>query len=151
MAKLPMKILDPRVGTMFPKPEYKTSGAAAFDLIACTDPDGITVHPMKRVMVHTGVAVEIPAGYVGLLTVRSSIGAKLGCSLANCVGVIDSDYRGELLVCLENHSESNVHIDMADRIAQVLIVPVLTPEIQIVPELSETARGTGGYGSTGKQ
>lgn len=159
MATLPMKILDHRIGKEYPMPAYATPGAAAFDLVACLPEDigGVVLYAddvdipgATRSLIGTGIAVEIPAGYVGILSIRSSIGAKLGVSMANCVGIIDSDYRGEVKVCVENHSGRAATIHSGERIAQLTIVPVLTPEIQIVDELSDTTRGTGGFGSTGK-
>ncbi len=159
MATLPMKILDHRIGKEYPMPAYATPGAAAFDLVACLPPDADTallysddldVPGGSRSLIGTGIAVEIPVGYVGILSIRSSIGAKLGVSMANCIGIIDSDYRGEVKVCIENHSGRAAIIHSGERIAQLTIVPVLTPEIQIVDELSDTTRGTGGFGSTGK-
>ena len=104
----------------------------------------------QSVMVPTGVAMEIPQGYAGLVFARSSMGAKRGLAPANKVGVIDSDYRGELRVVLHNHSGESQSIEPGERVAQLLIVPVLTPGFQETEKLSETNRGAGGFGSTGK-
>lgn len=149
-ATIKIKALDVRIGTTYPVPAYQTKEAAAFDLYACCNGVGETIEPNKRSLIHTGIAVEIPEGYVGLVVIRSSIGTNYGCSLANCVGVIDSDYRGEVMVCVENHSTDSYTVKGGERIAQMMIIPVLQLQPVLVDELSTTARGTGGFGSTGK-
>lgn len=101
-------------------------------------------------MIHTGIAVEIPSGYVGLLYARSGLACKRGLAPANKVGVIDSDYRGEIIVCLHNHSDEYHFIYDGDRIAQLVISTVETPEFNVVDNLSDTVRSDGGFGSTGK-
>lgn len=99
-------------------------------------------------MIHTGIHAEIPEGHFGLLCLRSSMGKK-GFSLVNTVGIIDSDYRGEIIVHVKNNNNSNVTLNRGDRIAQLIIVPYVSPDIEVVDELSETVRGSGGFGSTG--
>ena len=141
--------LSDKIGTSIPLPYYATDGAAALDLHACTDGD-VTIAPHERVFVPTGIAVAIPEGYVGIMAVRSSMGAKHGINLANGIGVIDSDYRGQLHVTLYNTTESTYTVHSGDRIAQLLVMPVARPTLKVVEELPETERGTGGFGSTGR-
>lgn len=133
-------------------PEYATAGAACFDLVA-VGVNGVPVMPHRAEGFRTGLAFEIPEGHVMLVFSRSGHGFKNDTRLANCVGVIDSDYRGELMVKLtkdgENH-DSVLRVMSGDRIAQALIMPVQRFELQLVDELTETARGTGGLGSTGR-
>ena len=102
-------------------------------------------------MLHTGISVEIPEGYCGLIFARSSMGAKRGLAPANKVGVIDADYRGEIMVALHNHSESEQTVECGERVAQLAIVPFLKAEFELADELSDTVRGEGGFGSTGKK
>ena len=141
--------LSDKIGTAIPLPYYATDGAAALDLHACTDGD-VTIAPHERVMIPTGIAVAIPEGYVGIMAVRSSMGAKHGITLANSIGVIDSDYRGQLHVTLYNTTESTYTVHSGDRIAQLMVMPVARPTIKVVDTLPETERGTGGFGSTGR-
>ena len=101
-------------------------------------------------MVHTGVAMEIPEGFVGLVYARSGLATKKGLAPANKVGVIDSDYRGEIMVALHNHSNKSAEIEAGERIAQIVLTPYLTAQFEIADELSGTERGAGGFGSTGK-
>lgn len=130
-------------------PRYATAGAAGLDLHACLD-QPLTIAPGQQVMVPTGIAVAIPEGHVGLLAVRSSMGVRHGISLSNGVGVIDWDYRGPLGVVLRNASAEPYTIQPDDRIAQLLILPVAQPALREVEELDDTARGEGGFGSTGR-
>ena len=130
-------------------PTYGSKGAAGADMYACLEAD-VTIEPGKTVFIPTGVAMEIPYGYVGLMFARSSLGAKRGLAPANKVGVIDSDYRGEFMVALHNHGEETQVISNGERIAQLLIVPYIAPGFLEVEELSTTERGSGGFGSTGK-
>lgn len=147
--KLAIKALSPLLGKEIPLPFYATSGAAAMDLHACLEAP-LTVDAGARVIVPTGLAVAIPAGHVGLLAVRSSMGIKRGVTLANGVGVIDSDYRGEVGVGLMNTGSEPYTVLPGDRIAQLMVVPVVQPALELVEELPETDRGTGGFGSTGR-
>ena len=130
-------------------PTYGSVGSAGADLYACLE-EIITIGPGDTVFVPTGIAVEIPKGYAGLVYARSSLGSKRGLAPANKVGVIDSDYRGEIFVALHNHGKQPQQIEHKDRIAQLLITPVFTPGFTEVLELSDTVRGNGGFGSTGK-
>lgn len=130
-------------------PGRGTSGAAGADLYAVLD-NPLTLSPGETVMVHTGIAVEIPAGYVGLVFARSSLGTKRGLAPANKVGVIDSDYRGEIMVSLHNHSAQPQTVEPEERIAQLVVVPFLAAEYEETDCLSDTERGEGGFGSTGR-
>jgi len=131
-------------------PRYATSGSAGLDLTAAIDAP-LTIEPGKRTGVPTGLVVEIPPGFEGQVRPRSGLAARAGITLTNCVGTIDSDYRGELVVLLINHGEEPYTIEPAERIAQLLIVPV--PRVQVV-EVEDTSqsleRGEGGFGSTGR-
>ena len=147
--KLQIKKLSDKIGTEIPLPYYATAGAAAMDLHACID-ESITIPAGGRVRIPTGLAVAIPEGHVGILAVRSSMGVKHGVTLTNGIGVIDSDYRGPLGVGLFNTTDQPYEVRPCDRIAQLMIVPVVCPTLEMVEELSETARGEGGFGSTGR-
>ena len=130
-------------------PTYGSEFAAGADLCACTDaPVEIPAH--ATVLIHTGLAAEIPMGYAGLIYARSGLASKRGLAPANKVGVIDSDYRGEIRVVLLNHGKVPQTVEHGERVAQFLIPPVLTPPDEEVDELTDTDRGTGGFGSTGK-
>ena len=130
-------------------PTYGSAWAAGADLYACLE-SAVTIAPGETAFVPTGIALEIPQGYAGLIYARSSMGAKRGLAPANKVGVIDSDYRGQVMVALHNHSGLPQTVEPQERIAQLLITPVLTPGFVEVEELSDTQRGAGGFGSTGK-
>ena len=130
-------------------PAYGSSGAAGADLYACLDAP-ISIAPGETAWIPTGIALEVPQGCAGLVYARSSLGAKRGLAPANKVGVIDSDYRGEIRVVLLNHSKYTQNVEPGERIAQFLITPVLTPIYVESAELSDTTRGNGGFGSTGK-
>lgn len=130
-------------------PVYGSQDAAGADLYACCEKE--TVIPAgETVMIPTGIAVAIPSGYVGLVFARSSLGIKRGLAPANKVGVIDADYRGEIMVGLHNHSGENQTIAPYERVAQMAIVPVLQVPYEEADTLDETDRGAGGFGSTGK-
>ena len=130
-------------------PVYGSVEAAGADLHACID-EAITVGPGQTAWVPTGIALEVPKGCAGLIYARSGMAAKRGLAPANKVGVIDSDYRGEVKVVLLNHGNEPQMIEPGERIAQLVITPVLTPEYVEVENLSDTERGFGGFGSTGK-
>jgi dUTP pyrophosphatase len=130
-------------------PTYGSAEAAGADLYACLE-GKITIAPGETAFVPTGIAMEIPTGCAGLVFARSSLGTKRGLAPANKVGVIDSDYRGEFFVALHNHGKLPQEIEHGERIAQLLIVPVYTPGFTEVTDLSDTKRGSGGFGSTGK-
>ena len=147
--KLLIKPLSEKIGTEIPLPYYATAGAAALDLHACTEGDTV-IPPHERVMIPTGIAAAIPEGHVGIMAVRSSMGVKNGINLANGIGVIDSDYRGEMRVTLYNTTDTEYTVRSGDRIAQLMVVPVACPPIEVVDTLPETERGEGGFGSTGR-
>ena len=128
---------------------YGSQWAAGSDLYACLE-GAVTIEPHKTVFVPTGIALEVPVGCAGLIYARSSMGAKRGLAPANKVGVIDSDYRGEVMVALHNHGTEAQVVNPGERIAQLLITPVLTPAYEEAEDLSDTVRGVGGFGSTGK-
>jgi dUTP pyrophosphatase len=130
-------------------PTYGSAEAAGADLYACID-DAVTIQPGEVYWVPTGIALEAPKGCAGLVYARSSLGAKRGLAPANKVGVVDSDYRGEIKVVLLNHSNLPQTLQPGERVAQFVITPVLTPAYEEVEELTDTTRGTGGFGSTGK-
>lgn len=129
-------------------PKYGSDFAAGADLHACND-QPITIPPHKTVMIGTGLAMEIPEGYMGLIFARSGIASKRGLAPANKVGVVDSDYRGEFMVALHNHSDEPQTVDVGERVAQLVITPYMTAAFKQVDELSDTERNDGGFGSTG--
>ena len=130
-------------------PTYGTAEAAGADLYACL-PEAVTIAPGQTVMIPTGLSMELPTGFAGLIYARSGLAVKRGLAPANKVGVVDSDYRGEFLVALHNHGRQPQTVDHGERIAQLVITPVFTPGFTEVDSLSDTARGEGGFGSTGK-
>ena len=130
-------------------PTYGSEFAAGADLYACLE-EAVTIQPGETFWVPTGIALEVPVGCAGLVYARSSLGAKRGLAPANKVGVVDSDYRGEVRVVLLNHSKEPQTIQPGERVAQFVITPVLTPTYVEAEELDDTCRGAGGFGSTGK-
>ena len=130
-------------------PTYGSVEAAGADLYACLDAP-VTIQPGETAWIGTGLALEVPKGCAGLVYARSSMGVKRGLAPANKVGVIDSDYRGEIRVVLLNHGKQPQTIEHGERVAQFLITPVVTPTYELTDELSDTGRGQGGFGSTGK-
>ena len=130
-------------------PKYGTPYAAAADLYACEGKD-VTVEPHQTAFIHTGVAIEIPDGLVGLVYARSGLASKRSLAPANKVGVIDCDYRGEIIVSLHNHSDLPQTIADKERVAQLVIAPCFVADFEEVDDLSDTDRGQGGFGSTGK-
>lgn len=141
-----VKLLDPRAKM----PTYGSVDAAGADLYAVTD-GPVTVAPGQTVLIHTGLALAIPQGFVGLVYARSGLATKQGLAPANKVGVIDADYRGELMVALHNHSGEMRTVEHGDRIAQLVITPYLTAQFTQQEELDDTVRGEGGFGSTGSK
>ena len=131
-------------------PTYGSQFAAGADIYACEGAE-VTIEAGETKLIHTGLALEIPEGYAGLIYARSGIATKRGLAPANKVGVIDSDYRGEIMVSLYNHSGSAQTIADGERIAQLVITPFLTVEYTETDTLSDTVRGDGGFGSTGKK
>ena len=130
-------------------PTYGSTEAAGADLYACLEEE-ITVKPGETVWIPTGLSMEIPKGCAGLVYARSGLACKKGLAPANKVGVIDSDYRGPVTVVLHNHGTQVQTIAHGERIAQMVITPILTPAYELAEELSDTGRGQGGFGSTGK-
>ena len=148
--KLYCKALSPKIGREIPAPYYASPGAAAMDLHACTD-EAVTIPAGGRAVIPTGIAIALPGPeYVALIFARSGLGIKHGVAPANCVGVIDSDYRGEINVVLHNHGSAPQTIENGERVAQLLITPVLQPAYEIAETLTDTDRNAGGFGSTGK-
>lgn len=145
MENIPVKIL--REGAKLPT--YGSAEAAGADLYACLDGD-VTILPGQTAFIPTGFAMAVPRGCAGLIYARSGMACKRGLAPANKVGVIDSDYRGEIIVALHNHGTEERTVVHGERIAQMVITPVLTPAYEIVESLEKTARGEGGFGSTGK-
>ena len=143
--KIRVKKLDERAVM----PTYGTEYSAGADLYNMSD-SAVSIAPHETVLIKTGLAVEIPEGYCGLIFARSGLATKRGLAPANKVGVIDADYRGELMVALHNHTEKTATVDGGERIAQLAIVPFLKAEYEISDELSDTVRGVGGFGSTGR-
>ena len=129
-------------------PTYGSACAAGADLYAC-EKDGVTIEAGKTVLVHTGIAMAIPEGYVGLIYARSGLASKKGLAPANKVGVIDSDYRGEIMVALHNHGSVTQTVENGERIAQIVFTPYVAADFDVVDELDDTDRGAGGFGSTG--
>ncbi len=148
--ELKLKPLSPKIGREIPLPSYATPGSAGMDLRACLDAP-LILAPRQRVKVPTGFAIALPGPqWVAYIFARSGLGIKAGVTLPNCVGVIDSDYRGEVVVALTNLSDESYTIQPGDRIAQLVIMPVVQAALTVTDELDETARGAGGFGSTGK-
>lgn len=147
---IPTKKLDERAVV----PTYGTKYAAGMDLYACLDAD-ITINPGETSFVHTGIAMAIPEGYAGFLYARSGLSCKQGLAPANKVGVIDADYRGEIMVALHNHSNQPVTVKNQDRIAQLAIQPIMQADLTVLSATEfdnnySSVRGEGGFGSTGK-
>jgi dUTP pyrophosphatase len=148
--ELKIKALSPKIGREIPYPRYATAGAAAMDLCACID-EPVTLAAGQRTLVPTGIAIALPGPeYAALVFARSGLGIKKGVCLSNGVGVIDSDYRGEIGVGLVNLSGEDYVVRPGDRIAQLMVVPVARPDLSFADELDETERGAGGFGSTGR-
>ena len=146
-----MQKISLKIKKLFPEakmPVYASEHAAGADLYALTD-HIIRIGPNETAVIHTGLAAEIPEGYVGLICARSGLATKKGHAPANKVGVIDSDYRGELRVALHNHSKYETSIEPYERVAQLLVLPYACAQFEEAEELSDTARGAGGFGSTG--
>lgn len=132
-------------------PSYATPGSAGADLYALPSGDPVTISPGKTAFIRTGLAGAVPSGYVGLVFARSGLACKQGLAPANKVGVIDSDYRGEWMIALYNQSDEPRTIHPGDRVAQFVLLPILTPTFEVADSLDETDRGSGGFGSTGIQ
>ena len=143
--KVAVKKLDERAVL----PKYGSEFSAGADLYAVLD-EAVTIAPNETKLIKTGLALEIPVGYAGLIYTRSGLATKRGLAPANKVGVVDADYRGEVMVALHNHSSSAQEVAPMERIAQLVIAPFLKVEYEVADELSDTVRGAGGFGSTGK-
>ncbi|HHX4931595.1 TPA: dUTP diphosphatase [Acinetobacter baumannii] len=149
--KVQVKLLDPRLGKEWPLPSYATAGSAGLDLRACLD-EAIEIEPGQTVLVKTGMAIYIhDVNFAGLILPRSGLGHKHGIVLGNLVGLIDSDYQGELMVSVWNRGQTTFRLEPGERLAQYVLVPVVQAEFEQVEEFEETLRGTGGFGHTGKQ
>ena len=129
-------------------PTYGSAFAAGADLYACEE-NAVTVEAGETKLIHTGIAMAIPEGYVGLVYARSGLASKRGLAPANKVGVIDSDYRGEVMVALHNHGNVPQTVESGERIAQIVFTPYVAAEFNVADELDDTVRGAGGFGSTG--
>ena len=147
MVKVNFKKLDKNAHA----PTYGSEYAAGADLYALTGGETLNFAPGETKMIRTGLAVEIPEGYAGLVYARSGIATKRGLAPANKVGVIDSDYRGEIMVALHNHSNEPQTISQGERIAQMVVTPYIKCDFEDTAELSDTERGEGGFGSTGRK
>lgn len=143
-----MKVRIKKIDDRAVVPTYGSEYSAGADLYAILD-EGLEILPHTTSFIHTGISLEIPEGYCGLIFARSSMGAKRGLAPANKVGVIDADYRGEVMVALHNHSDIVATVEPGERVAQLAIVPFLKAEFEVSDELSDTVRGVGGFGSTG--
>lgn len=148
MKKLEVKILDERIRGMLP--HYASAGAAGLDLRACLD-EALLLAPGESQLVSSGIAIHVgDPGYAAVILPRSGLGAKSGIVLGNLVGLIDSDYQGPLMVSLWNRGQSAFTIQPLDRVAQLVVVPVVQVEFEVVEDFAASTRGAGGFGSTGK-
>ena len=149
--KVQVKVLDQRLGQEWPLPSYATSGSAGLDLRACLD-EAIQIEPGQTVLVKTGLAIYIEdVNFAGLILPRSGLGHKHGIVLGNLVGLIDSDYQGELMVSVWNRGQQSFKLEPGERLAQYVLVPVVQAEFEQVEEFVATERGAGGFGHTGQQ
>lgn len=145
-----VKVLDDRIGTTFPLPTYATEGSAGLDLRACLDA-ALTLAPGESSLIRTGLAIHIAdSAFAGLVLPRSGLGHKHGIVLGNLVGLIDSDYQGELMVSCWNRGKDSFTIQPGERIAQYVLVPVVQAEFRLVDDFVESSRGEGGFGSSGR-
>ena len=149
--KVQVKVLDARLGQEWAMPAYATTGSAGLDLRACLD-EAIEIAAGETVLVKTGLAIYIEdPNFAGLILPRSGLGHKHGIVLGNLVGLIDSDYQGELMVSVWNRGQNTFRLEPGERLAQYVLVPVVQAEFEQVEEFVATGRGAGGYGHTGKQ
>ncbi len=149
MEKIQIKLIDERLGKEFPLPKYATEGSAGLDLCACVD-DVLTIKPGETILIPAGFAIHIADNaYAAVLLPRSGLGHKHGIVLGNLTGLIDSDYQGEIFVSCWNRSDSVFTINPGDRIAQMVIVPVVQANFEFVESFNESLRGAGGFGHTG--
>ncbi|MAD53540.1 MULTISPECIES: dUTP diphosphatase [unclassified Idiomarina] len=151
MTSVEVKILNSKIGTDIPLPEYATAGSAGMDLRACIDAP-MNIAAGQTELIGTGIAMYIgDPGYAATLLPRSGLGHKHGIVLGNLVGLIDSDYQGELKVSVWNRSDKDYLIEPGDRIAQLVVVPVVQAQLKVVDEFATSDRGEGGFGHSGKQ
>jgi dUTP pyrophosphatase len=143
-----LKIMKTRATAVIPK--RSTDGSAGMDLCACIE-NPVTIPAHGHTVIPTGLAISIPKEYAAMIYARSGLATKHGITLLNCVGIVDSDYRGEIKIGLLNQFDEDYEIAPNERIAQMIIQPIALPEIQILNELDDTTRGAGGFGSTGKE
>ncbi len=149
--KLQLKILDSRIGTTWPLPAHATSGSAGIDLRACLN-EAVVLEPNTTILVKTGMSIYIEdPHYAGLILPRSGLGHKHGIVLGNLVGLIDSDYQGELMVSVWNRGTTAFTLEPGERMAQYVLVPIMQTSFDIVEEFVESERGAGGFGHTGRQ
>lgn len=150
MKKLQVKILDSRIGNDFPLPSYATSGSAGLDLRACLQ-EALTLQPGHTELIPTGMAIHIDdPNLCAMILPRSGLGHKHGIVLGNLVGLIDSDYQGQLFVSCWNRGQSSFVLEPGERIAQLVLVPVVQADFDVVDDFSESHRGEGGFGSSGR-
>ncbi len=150
MQKIELKILDTRLGKEIDMPNYATEGSAGIDLRACLD-EALTIHPGETHLLPTGMAIHIgDPSLAAMILPRSGLGHKHGIVLGNLVGLIDSDYQGQLFVSCWNRGSDSFKIDIGDRIAQLVFVPVVQAEFDVVTEFDESERAEGGFGHTGR-
>ncbi|WP_313655807.1 dUTP diphosphatase [Pantoea sp.] len=151
MKKIDVKILDPRVGKEFPLPTYATAGSAGLDLRACID-DVLDIAPGTTTLVPTGLAIHIAdPELAAVILPRSGLGHKHGIVLGNLVGLIDSDYQGQLMVSVWNRGQESFSLQPGDRMAQLVFVPVVQAEFNLVDDFDASLRGEGGFGHSGRQ
>lgn len=151
MHKVQVKVLDQRIGNEFPLPDYATGGAAGMDLRACLD-GAITLKPGDTQLIPTGIAIHLgDPGLAAVILPRSGLGHKHGIVLGNLVGLIDSDYQGQLFVSCWNRGKEPFEVNIGERIAQLVFVPVVQAAFEVVDEFEESHRGEGGFGHTGRQ
>jgi dUTP pyrophosphatase len=149
-AQVELKILDPRLGTEFPLPDYATPGSAGIDLRACLD-QALVLGPGQTQLIPTGMAIHMDdPNMASVILPRSGLGHKHGIVLGNLVGLIDSDYQGQLFVSCWNRGSDSFTVEVGERIAQLMFIPVIQPSFTRVEEFSPSQRGEGGFGSTGK-
>jgi dUTP pyrophosphatase len=148
--KLQVRILDPRIGRDYPLPQYATSGSAGVDLRACID-GAIELKPGDTQLIASGIAIHLSdPGYAAIVLPRSGLGHKHGIVLGNLVGLIDSDYQGQIFVSVWNRGQTTFTIQPGERIAQLVVVPVVQVEFDVVNEFTASERGAGGFGSSGR-
>ena len=151
MSKIKVKIIDARVGDTIPLPEYATDGSAGMDLRACLEEQSIDINPGETKLIPTGIAIHIDdASMAAVILPRSGLGHKHGIVLGNLVGLIDSDYQGQLFVSCWNRGSDSFKIEVGDRIAQLVFVPVVQAQFDIVEDFDSSDRAAGGFGSTGR-